>query len=216
MKVNYEQLYKFEDPLDAFEPAFRVESIEKMNTDDTISLLKGEYKPNNTIPFQFYMGNPKPSSIIWTGMFGILIEKSVAELLKENGITGYRLYDVTVFGENMERYENYYGLSVTGRCNTRDYYRSKLTHLGSANVPNLKGVFFVNDYWDGSDFFVEEPDEIGNYNMSVYVSEKVVNLFNRYKVKNVEFEKLSKSTISLSTVQVGRKYKLPPELKDMQ
>ncbi|MFS0781588.1 hypothetical protein [Bacillus sp. 1P06AnD] len=115
----------------------------------------------------------------------------------------------------MERYENYYVLSVTGRCNSRDYYRSKLIYLGLANVPNLKGVFFVNDYWDGSDFFVEEADEEGNYNMSIYVSEKVVNLFNKYKVQNIEFEKLSESTTSLDTVQSGKKYKLPPELRDM-
>ncbi|MFS0781587.1 hypothetical protein [Bacillus sp. 1P06AnD] len=97
MKVNYEQLYSFEDPVDFFEPAFRVESIEKNNIDNSIPILKGEFKPDNQIPFQYYMGNTKPSSIIYSGMFDVLIEKNIVELLRENGITGYRLYDVIVF-----------------------------------------------------------------------------------------------------------------------
>jgi len=148
-------------------------------------------------------------------MFDVIIEKSIAELLKENGITGYRLYEVIVFGKGMKKYSNYYGLSVTGRCNTKDYYRSKLIYLGSANIPYLKGVYFVNDYWDGCDFFVEEPDEKGNFTARIYVSEKVVNLFKKFKVQNIEFKKLSESTSMLRTIQIGKQYKLPPELRNM-
>lgn len=216
MNVNYEQLYRFGDPVDHFDQAFRVENIEKKDTKSSLHLLRGEFKPDSKIPFQYYKGNSKPSSIIWSGMFDVIIEKRVADLLKENGITGYRLYEVVVFGKGMEKYRNYYGLSVTGRSSTKDYYRSKLIYLGSANIPYLKGVYFANDYWDGSDFFVEEPDEKGNFTASIYVSEKVVNLFKKYKVQNIKFEKLSESTIMLRSVQIGKQYKLPPELRNMK
>ncbi|MFC9542467.1 hypothetical protein ACFTQ7_21735 [Lysinibacillus sp. NPDC056959] len=213
MKINYEQLYQFEDPINK---AFRVGSIEEKDTKNSLHLLRGEFKPDSIIPFRYYMGNSKPSSIIWSGMFDVIIKKSVAEILKENGITGYRLYEVIVYGKAMEKYDNYYGLSITGRCNTKDYYRSKLVYLGSANVPYLKGVYFVNDYWDGSDFFVEEPDEKGNFTARIYVSQKVVSLFKKYKVQNIKFEKLSESTSMLRSIQIGKQYKLPPELRNMK
>lgn len=212
MKINYDQLYQFEDPL---KRAFRANVIEKFYNQMSLKIFRGELTPESKITYQYHMGGSKPSDIIWTGMFNVLIEQSIANLLNENGITGYTLYDVVVYGKNMEKYENYYGLSITGRCNTIDYHRSEIIYLGSANVPNLKGIHIENDNWDGSDFFVENPDEHGDYSAHIFVSEKIVKLFEKYKVKNVQFEKFNESTTNLRDLQILKSYKLPIELREI-
>ncbi len=95
------------------------------------------------------------------------ISKRLYDLLKENEITGWRAYEVSIKGQS----NSYYGFQITGRCSKLD-------------IPNEAGFYtgykFDSSTWDKSDFF--SPDET----MLLFCTEKVQKLFKKYKITNAE------------------------------
>lgn len=207
---NYNRLYKLDDLSDR---AFRVTSNSAVDGDTVIKLLRGEIENPPLISYYHYMGSKIPTDIIPTGTITLLISERVLDILESNNISGYFAYKVKVFGSRLEHYDSYYGLSITGRCNAIDLHRGVIEHIGDWKVPVIKGAFFKDDYWDGSDFFMELPDERGSITARIFTSEKVMRLFREYRVKNVGFEKLINYTTDLNLIRRIKAYRLPESLR---
>ena len=62
---------------------------------------------------------------------------------------------------------------------------SPATGLLVYNTNSTTGLGFY--YWDGSDLFMSNPEENGNSTMFRFCTDKVVNLFKKEKIKNIEF-----------------------------
>lgn len=206
--IEYNSLYSLSDPLGnrVFRGTFDTD-------EDALSLVRGETTPSKKVIIHHSMGGSEPSSVIWTGLaIPIIIEENIVNLLKLNNITGWSVYKVDVFGKHNEKYENYYGLAFKGRCSTIDYNRSETVYreFPGGRYPYLKGKYFTDDIWDGSDFFMEETDEKGHKTGFKYVTEKVVRLFKRHKIKNINFTKLTEEE---TNVLILEPYKLPKKLK---
>ena len=95
------------------------------------------------------------------------ISKRLYDLLKENDITGWKGYEISIKRQS----GRYYGFQVTGKC-------------GKLDMPKEAGFYtglkFNYDSWDKSDFF--SPDET----MSLFCTEKVQKLLKKHKITNAE------------------------------
>lgn len=181
---GFEELYRLSDPLS--NPPFRGDAL----TDQPAELLRAECSPAEPVRVAHAMGG-RPFDLIWTTYAGLfLISSRVRDLLENEGITGWRTYPVEVTGRQGAVIPGYHGFAVTGRCGPFDLSKSQMiikpppVPRGRA-APYHRGLFFEPSTWDGSDVFCSE-----NGWLTVIVTRKVHDLFRRYKVRNVEFERL--------------------------
>lgn len=135
------------------------------------------------------MGSPKPTTVIWTRLVSpFLVTESFARQLEDEGLSGWDTYAVEVSGKDGSTIPGYRGFVITGRCGPVDDRRSiqvpKVYPAGT--FPVWKGVFFHEESWDGSDFFM--PEGSSGWMFAV---ERVVDAFRRAKIRNVEFTPLA-------------------------
>lgn len=86
------------------------------------------------------------------------------ETLQTHKFTGWDCYDTLLYDKSGEKLleQKYYGLMVTGRCGEVDRSRETI-YMHPPVVPTgpefpvRKGLYFKDDYWDGSDIFAS-PD----------------------------------------------------------
>jgi hypothetical protein len=155
-----------------------------ITTDYAIALSRGETEPNSPIFLQGYMGGQVADFIFSGSVFIRVISKRVYDLLQSNKITGWKIYPVEVFDRKGQPLPGYYGFSIIGKECRRDRTRSQ--RLTKQIVPQgdpfeyYKGLYFFDEDWDGSDIFLVQ-------NNIMVVTEKVLNLFKKNKVTNVEF-----------------------------
>jgi hypothetical protein len=62
--------------------------------------------------------------------------------------------------------------------------------LPGGKFPVLRGFYFDEDSWDGSDFFMET-----RYTGFIFVTERVVQVFRANKFRNICFERLNEAEI---------------------
>jgi hypothetical protein len=128
-----------------------------------------------------------------------LFHEEVLEKFVKEGITGWGIYPVEIFkkGKSKEKIEGYYGLKVSGRCGDRDENRSTvIQEINPFTLKNrLKGTYFENDEWDGTDFFMLNG---GGY---IFVTQRVKEFLTRAKVKEVEFLPLTEMTFEGRTLK---------------
>lgn len=122
----------------------------------------------------------------------IVISQRLIDILIANRLTGWSTYAVDCTDRSGQRLgkEQYYGLAITGRAGRQDVARGAVVDKppivpGGAPYQVLRGLFFQNDAWDGSDFCVVDETTI------TVVTERVVGVFREQKIRNVVFTPLS-------------------------
>lgn len=153
----------------------------------------------------------KPSDFIWTTLVTPkLVSTRVVETLRDGKVTGWSLYPVRIVDKGSNEIEGFHGLAVVGRCGPLDSSRGEYL-LKPPPVPQgrafwvRKGLFFDPESWDGRDVF--SPANGGGI---VFVVERVKQLLEKAKVRNVKFTRLSEYEAQLLQSE------LPPELRDSQ
>jgi hypothetical protein len=158
------------------------------HADETLALTRAEATPSGPIPLYYRMGRAVPSDVIWTtGLHPVIVHKRVIDLLLDHRFTGWGTYPVEVYGKQGEPYPDYLGLSFTGRCGPIDGSRSErtLVEMPGGLVPHWKGIYFDEQSWDGSDFFMCSDGKGW-----MFVTEDVVKAFKKTKVRGVTFDSL--------------------------
>ena len=189
----------------------------RFDTDlDACAITSGEVVPTHPIPVRWAMGGAAPSDAIWTtSAHPIIVHSRVVDLLRENDLTGWRTYPVSVTDKKGKLHQAYSGLVITGRCGHVDLTRSVvvLSEYPAGWFPHFLGHYFEEDSWDGFDLFMEHPDTQGHRNSRIYVTELVRQVFRRAKVRNVELERLTEVTVNTSIYEVGSAHLVPSDFE---
>jgi hypothetical protein len=200
--LNYDKIFLIRDSFS--DKPFRgvIENLDLAEPEIT----RGEKSLNEIVPVKHCMGGKTLFDIIWTtNSFPLIVSEKLIELFKSNSITGWKTYDVEIHTKKNELIDQkYYGLIITGRCGFRDYSISSviMDTIGITTEPHLSGFYFRDDFWDGSDLFMCNPDELGQTNMFMFCTEKVERLIKKEKIKNIEFEKLTDITMSIDLYNI--------------
>lgn len=175
--------------------------------DYSCALLRGDIKPSEPLEARHLSGTHTPSLVIYTG-FSLLLHDSIIETFIQQQITGWESFPVTLYGKKDELIPNYSGISITGRCNPVDYYRSEIVlkeHPGVIRFHQcFKGTYFKDDVWDGTDLFMDNADK-REYTLHQYVSERVKNIFDNNKIKNLEFTNLTETETDVMHIPKERR-----------
>lgn len=176
----------------------------KKKIDDFLSsaILRGEQPlaPDLSI-FTYHSGNKKHDVASIAGRYSELhfISQRLYDLWKENKVTGWDTYPVTLLDKEGKDMGKYYGLIITGRCKEIipneppfDIYH------GSNGKPfscRFRGATFDPTGWDGSDLFVAEG------RTSIYAHVRVRDLMKKAKILNAYFPKEPLATEEISTYE---------------
>lgn len=152
-------------------------------------LHRGELELKEPLKLEACRGG-SPSDFLWANFVHFAcISARVAQLLTENGITGWSTYPVTIFGRKGNPVPGYSGFSVIGPMVHWDRSRSRIvdkpppTPRGQG-YQAYRGIYFDESQWDGSDFFL-----LQDFNFTL-VTAKVARLFKRERVYNVRLTPL--------------------------
>ena len=204
---GFDLIYQLEDPLSKQPLRGRFQADV-----DSLALTRGEIDPSQTVRVGWAMGGRKPSDVVWTtSAFPIIIHRRFVDLLRQNGVAGWRSYEVVVTDRDGEPYKDYEGLIVIGRCDAVDLSRSVvvLSEYPRGWFPHFLGRYFDEKSWDGSDLFMERPDFKGKVTAHIFVTEKVRRLIDAARINNVRLERLTEQTVSTSVYEIGRSHLLP-------
>ena len=212
MKPDYSRLYVMERPYTRYPTAYQRLTIEddprfQSKDYDTFSnfvrgLYKGEIDAEPPLQLRL-MRNVQPAEIMWSDYSPVLvISHTLVKLFKERGFTGWGTYSVAVKSAKGADLPGYLGLAVTGRAGHQDYRRGVVVDKppvvsGGAPYQVLRGEYFKDDEWDGSDFFV-----MGFGGHTPYVTERVVQAFNDAGVTEVEFTSLTEHETNLDGLKI--------------
>lgn len=184
----YLELFEISDPL-ATQP-LRLSPVEEwVDSHKARLLFRGEWQPPEPVVLRADRGG-QATDILWTTFPPLVcISRRLVELLQEHRFTGWSTYPVEVYGRRGEQLADYFGFAVTGRAGEHDLRRSQVVIKpppveGGQPWEVLKGIYFENDFWDGSDFCL-----MGS-TISIIVTRRVVQAFKRAKIRNVEFTPL--------------------------
>lgn len=157
-------------------------------------VLKGQYE-GLTFPIFFIQESGKKwNDVINAGSVGLyLLSQRFIELLKNNNISGWKSFDVVIKSKNGEEITNYFGLSIIGKGGKIDYSRSSV--IEKRIVPNglmvkyYKGMFFRQEEWSSSDFFIPEDT------LHIIISKKVQRLIEENKITNAVIQNITEYEI---------------------
>ena len=206
---GFEHIYSLSDPLS--KRPLRGEIDTKI---DSFALTRGDVRVSEAITVSWYMGGAVPSDVVWTGNAGaVIVHRRAVDLLRDGGFTGWRTYPVNVIDKNGDSYPDYAGLAVLGRCGACDLSRSVvvLAEYPVGWFPHFLGRYFSENSWDGSDFFMERADVRGSFTGHVFVTERVRQVFEQAKMKNVRLERLTETSVSAMVYEAGKDYLLPTD-----
>jgi hypothetical protein len=198
MKPEYDKLFQMDDPL-ASQP-FRLSpyDYESLTHLDIINIFQGRILPSKPIKLRPRMGG-RFMDLMWSTYPPItVISLHLKEILTANNLTGWNTYPIEVHNKAGEIIPDYFGFSITGKAGRHDLHRVQVIEKPPVvpNGPpynNLKGFYFENDEWDGSDFCVSS---------GVVVTQKVVQVFKKAKIKNVRFIQLPDFEIGADVYEV--------------
>jgi hypothetical protein len=135
---------------------FRV-SLNLDESEDDFAILAG-VQPKKPLEGRWVMGKKNAQDVIWTthAIFVIMSERVITRL-KEEGYTGWNAIPISILDKQGTQLSSYYLLQVTGRCGGLDDSRSiefmKQLNSDGRQLPMLRGLYFDESTWDGSDFF---------------------------------------------------------------
>ena len=157
---------------------------------DDEGLFFGKVNKKDKVVYTYLQGK-KPYDIIGCSFPHLnIISKNFYELLKDNRVSGWDSYPVEVLKKGKVLLNDYYGLSIKGKCGPILDEKSNQM-LMPPKVPSATsyyayvGLYFDPNTWDGSDIFCPE----GSYH--IFVTEKVKNLIEQAGITNVLFGKIT-------------------------
>lgn len=139
---------------------------------DEQKIRKAELTPQEPFEMEISEGKTLFDIVGYQDTSNFAISKRLYDLLKENEITGWKGYEISIKGKD----EIYYGFQVTGKCGKLDM---------PAEAGFYTGYKFDHGSWDGSDFF--SPDET----MLLFCTEKVQTLLKKQNVTNAELANIN-------------------------
>lgn len=166
-----------------------------------MGLIRGEAKADPPLYLVPAMGG-YPTHVMWASPTGILVvSQRVVDLLREHNLTGWATYAVEVRDKQGNLVPDYYGFAITGRAGRQDLYRGKIINKppkvsGGKPYQVLKGFFFEDDFWDGSDFC------LAGVAGPIIVTKRVVRLFKQHRIRNVEFTSLLEVEEDIQTLAI--------------
>ncbi len=214
--INYNEIYLLNDSLS--NRPFRGEINDFDLAEPEIS--RGEKGISKIVPVKHSMGGKTLYDFVWTtNAFPIIVSEHVIELFRPKSVTGWQTYDVEIYSKKNELIEmKYFGLVITGRCGNRDYSANSIVmdKIGIKTKPHSKGFYFKDNFWDGSDLFMCNPDENGKTNMFRFCTKKVVDLFKKENIKNVLFEKVIDFSMAISLYDIPLTEKQKAEMEKIK
>jgi hypothetical protein len=212
MFPGFDHIYELNDPL--LDRVFRGEIERDVNF---IRWIRGEADPEQTVRVGWGMGGACPGDVIWTtSAHPLIVHRRIVNLLREEGVTGWRSHPVQVVDKCGEVYKDYEGIGIVGRCDPIDLSRSVVTlrKLPGGWFPQFLGSYFPEKSWDGSDMFMERPDVKGKTTGMIFVTEKARQVFTKTNVENVSFERFTERERSTSIYEIGSvTHRLPADFK---
>lgn len=198
VSLEYEKLFTLDDPL-ATRP-FRLAPVQDwIDRHKALLLLRGEWQPSEPVVFRAERGG-HATDILWATFSPLVcISQRLVELLEEHQFTGWSTYPVEVYDRKGKRLSGYFGFAVTGQAGKRDLRRVQVVIKPNAigvPVEMLKGLYFEDDFWDGSDFCLMGTT------ITIIVTERVVKAFKRAKIRNVTFTRLPEDETPASVYEV--------------
>ena len=180
-EVRYECLYTLTDPFAKRFARGRVRLPPDLHPN---RLLRGETQP--ACPLMVQM--PPRGTVgdfVWTGEVAlVLMSGRVVGALRRDRVTGWSTYPVRLEGIEAADTPMFFGLQITGRCGPLDRSRGEWVHKDDEPGKQLRGLFFEETSWDGSDFFIPSGS------LHIFVSERVKECLKREKVTNARLERL--------------------------
>jgi hypothetical protein len=137
------------------------------------------------------------------------------ELFRENHLTGWSTYAVEVYAKSGERVDGYHGLAITGRCGPVDLQASsiELVEYPGGWYPHFRGHFFVPDTWDGSDWFMHQPDAEDNASMVRMISERAHAVLLEARLANLGTRRLTEVSVGANVYSIGLQHMLPSDFR---
>ena len=208
---GFSKLFSFSDPIASRPYRGEVDQHRLM-----LDLSRGEITTNEPIRVTWAMGSAIPSDIIWTtSATPIIVHARVLEVFQHHQFTGWSTYPVAVWTKAGELAPDYFGLAINGRCARVDLSRStsELREYPGGWVPHFRGHFFVPDTWDGSDLFMEAPDQAGKISAKRMMTDTVRRALAKAKVRNLELCSLPDESVSTSVYTIALQHLLPPDFE---
>lgn len=125
-----------------------------------------------------------------------LIDKKVIELFQTNHITGYELKNINFVGSHEFRDDGIQEMVITGRAgHLQKLMGEEFKACGTCgniieDIDGFVGVSFDIDKWDGADIFL-----IDNFEGMPIVTQKVKDLLEKNKIKNVSFTNINEEEL---------------------
>ena len=184
-KINYSDFYYLIDPL--------VSKFIRLGIQKPVpqfKLIIGAFR--NEINFEQPLILVQESGrlvvdILWSSYPPVfVVSQTILDILIDNKLFGWNTYPVKVFDKELQTLNNYFGFAVTGRVGNQDFNRGQIeiippTRKGGKPHKAFKGLYFIDDEWDGNDFCVT------GFGGGPVVTKNVVNIFKESNVKNVAF-----------------------------
>ena len=208
MLNTFDDLYEIGDPV-ANRP-FR--GSPHCTIEEAAAFSRAEGRPVTPITVGWAMGGAVPSDVIWTGLgLPLFVSSTFVDVLREARFTGWDTYDVIVIGKDGRVVPGFYGLAITGRCDSQDLSRSELMlrKYPGGWFPVFRGCYFNEDSWDGSDLFMERPDERDHRTVRRYITGRVRTALRRSRISNLRIQRLSELEVDAGAVEISLRYRLP-------
>ncbi len=208
---GFDRLFEAHDPL-----ASRPFRGRFGDHEDAFELSRGEKDPPHPVRITWSMGAAIPGDVIWTtSAHPLILSARVIDLFAQHGITGWSTYPVRVTTKEGDDAGRFFGLAVTGRCGVIDLSKSRieLQQKPGGYYPYFRGQYFDPESWDGSDLCVQVRDEKGKSSTQRFVTERVVRLLKRHRIRNVRMERLSEAVFPTDIYEIGLQHRLPRDFR---
>ena len=179
-----------------------------------VDLSRAEASTDHPIIVSWAMGSPEPGDIVWTTYAApLIVHTRVIDLLAHHKFTGWTTYPVEVHTKSDRLVPDYFGLSITGRCGRVDLSRSaiEIQEYPGGWIPHFRGHYFIPDTWDGSDLFMEAPDQLGRVSTWRMMTGTLKRALAKAKVKNILVRRLTDKRVNTSVYTIGQEHLLPPD-----
>lgn len=144
---------------------------------------------------------PSPSNVLWTSNAAVvLVAQRIANMLTTAGITGWTSQPTACTERTFSH--QYIGVRVAGHCGPLDFSRG--TWVQEEFEPGrwhrvLRGLYFDEPSWDGSDVF--SPEGMNRH----IVNERTQAILRLARVENSRFQRLTEILTSETVIEaLGR------------
>jgi hypothetical protein len=179
---------------------------------DAVAFSRAEASPANAVKAEWGMGSSVPSDVVWTLLgLPLIVSSRFVDLFETAQFTGWATYPVRLVAKDGAEIPGFHGLAISGRCDPPDLSRSEvvLRQYPGGLFPMFRGRFFDPASWDGTDVFMERPDDRGNKSVNRYVTGRVLRALRRSRISNLRLERLSQLEISAANYESGLRHRLP-------